>query len=611
LTKEGNGSLRLTKASHPSIKAPELPTSDLRQVGQDEVTTATGRLPATLLAIAIGVVLLGAVVTSAFAQAPVPPAGGILRDVERSLPARRLTSPEGVTIEVPDAPALSSVTDATRVAVRGYAVTGNTVFDAATLQAVIADRIGTLSLADLRRTADELAIYYRARGYLLARAYLPEQEIGEGIVTIAMLEGRYDGITTTGRTRLSGQRAQRLLTHAICAEGDCSGALINREPLERGLLVLNDTPGAQAAARLSPGEYTGSSTLGTQLAEDQLVSGYTQLDNSGSYYSGVARLLGTLWINSPAGIGDQLTLQGMAAGRHGNLDYATVGYGVPLGYRGTRFAIRGSSLRYELGERYDILNAHGTVRSSDVALFHPFARSLGKNLYGSFTYGQRRFHDEAETVGVAARRSVSDRAELALNGDFVGESFGMRATSTVSLLFSSGDLELDATLGAVDSVTTRSAGRYGKWMAGYSRLQPLFSRSSVFVRIAGQLTSDNLDSYEKFALGGPDSVRAYPASDTLVDEAVLYSVEWRRRFGNGARMLEGVLFYDRAHGNFNAAPWDSSANHVRLNGTGIGVNWSVNDRVTLRSTVARRGDRPMTAAPDDDYQYNLVWNMAF
>jgi hypothetical protein len=33
--------------------------------------------------------------------------------------------------------------------------------------------------------------------------------------------------------------------------------------------------------------------------------------------------------------------------------------------------------------------------------------------------------------------------------------------------------------------------------------------------------------------------------------------------------------------------------------------------VTLRSTMAHRGDRPMTAAPDDNYQYNLVWNMAF
>jgi hypothetical protein len=47
-----------------------------------------------------------------------------------------------------------------------------------------------------------------------------------------------------------------------------------------------------------------------------------------------------------------------------------------------------------------------------------------------------------------------------------------------------------------------------------------------------------------------------------------------------------------------------------MNRAGIGVNWSVNDDVTLRSTVAHRGDRSMTAAPDDDYQYNLVWNVA-
>jgi hemolysin activation/secretion protein len=555
----------------------------------------------------VAFLLLGAAFTTALAQAQVPPAGAILRDVERTLPSRQVSTPDGVSIEVPDAPALSSAADTTQVVVRGYRIVGNTVFDASTLEAAVANLIGQLSLTEIQQAADEIAFHYRERGYLLTRAYLPQQEIEEGIVTIAVLEGRYDEIATTGRARLSDKRAQRTLTHAMCDRGDCSGELVSRAPLERGLLLLNDTPGAQAAARLSPGEHTGSSTLSTQLAEDRLVSGYSQLDNSGSYYSGVARLLGTLWINSPTGIGDQLTLQGMMAGHHGNLGYATAGYGVPVGYRGTRLAVRGSRLRYALGEQYEILDAHGTVRSADVALFHPLARSFRRNFYGSLTYGKRRFHDEAETVGLDTRRSISDRAELGVNGDF-----GLGARNTMSVLYSTGELELDTTLAVVDAVTTHSAGHYDKWMLSYSRLQPLFGRSSLFARISGQLTSDNLDSYEKFALGGPDSVRAYPSSDTLVDEAVLYTVEWRQRFGNGTRMLDGVLFYDRAHGNFNASPWDgTAANHVKSDGIGIGLNWAVNERATLRSTLARRGDRPITAAPDDDYQYNLVWNMAF
>jgi hemolysin activation/secretion protein len=380
------------------------------------------------LSIAAGVMLLGVAGTAALAQAPPPQAGGILREVERSLPTRQITAPDGARIEMPDAPALTSVPDTASVSVRSYRITGNTVFDEGTLRGAIADRLGNLSLLQLRSAADELALYYRERGYLLARAYLPEQQIDDGVVTIAVLEGRYDDIATVGQARLSDQRVQRTLTRAMCAEDDCSGALISRQPLERGLLLLNDTPGAQAAARLSPGEFTGSSTLSAQVNADRLLSGYTQFDNGGSYYSGVTRLLGTLWLNSPAGIGDQLTLQGMAAGHHGELGYATVGYGVPLGYRGTRLAIRGSSLRYELGEQYEILNAHGIVRSADIALFHPFARSLGKNLYGSLTYGNRGFHDEAETVGVDTRRRISDRVELAVNGDF-----GLTTRNTVAL----------------------------------------------------------------------------------------------------------------------------------------------------------------------------------
>jgi hemolysin activation/secretion protein len=549
--------------------------------------------------------------SSVLAQTPAP--GGILRDLERSLPTQPITAPDGAKIDIPDAPALSAASGNSRVTVRSYRITGNTAFEESALQALIASRVGELSLAELSSAANELTAHYRAHGYPLARAYLPQQEIQDGVITIAVLEGRYDQIATRSSARLSDQRVARTLQSAMCKAGEhCEGALVDRKPLERGLMLLNDTPGAQAAARLSPGIAVGTSTLSVEADADRLASGAVQLDNSGNYYSGVVRAIGTLWINSPAHIGDQITAQAVASAIHGDLYYGSLGYGVPLGYSGMRFSLRGSYLNYELGDRYSSLDAHGTVKSGDAGLFYPFIRSRAANLSGSVTFGERRFNDSADAIDTDDERRIKGRTDFGLNGDFRDELFGVPALNTASFVYTTGKLHLDRVLAAVDDLSARSAGRYNKWGVSYSRLQAIAGRASVYLRAAAQGTSHNLDSYEKFALGGPDSVRAYPPGETLADEAALYTVELRQGFPvTWARSLEGTLFYDRARGDLNSDPWAATPNRATLSGVGAGLNCALTDRMTLRSSIAFRGNRRATAAPDSSYQYTLSLNTVF
>jgi hemolysin activation/secretion protein len=555
------------------------------------------------------VVCLAGLCSSALAQQAAPPSPGqILRDVERSLPSRPMSAPEGGNIEIPEAPAATAESVNHQLLVRGYHVAGNTVFDEKTLVGLISDRTGSLSLADLQATAEELTRYYRAHGYLVARAYLPQQQIKDGIVTLAVLEGRYDKTDTHSRARVSDERVRHTVGSATCPSGNqCQGALINRDSLERGLLVLNDTPGVHAAARLSPGAETGTSSLDLDVSPQPLLSGSVLLDSNGDYYTGSLRGGANLWVNSPAGIGDQLSLQGVGSVIHGHLGYGALGYSVPLGYSGLRLGVRGWDMYYKLGNTYSVLGAHGIAYGADATLTYPFIRSQSANLYGTLSYGERRFHDYADTVGLSDRRRISGRVEAGLNGDFQDELFAAPGYSSYSVTYAEGRVGLDSTLSLVDALTAHTAGHYDKVTVALSRLQSIFSRSALYVRMLGQSASKNLDSYEKFALGGADAVRAYPAGDTLTDKAILYTVEWRQRLGqvlNGS--VDGIVFYDHATGHLNATPWQLGSNSVTLHGPGGGFNWALSQQVMLRSYVAFRGHRQWTAAPDHGVQYGLV-----
>jgi acetyl/propionyl-CoA carboxylase alpha subunit len=72
---------------------------------------------------------------------------------------------------------------------RDLQVTGNTIYKAEVLEALARPDEGKeLNLEQLKAVAARVTEYYRERGYILAYAYLPPQDVREGVIEIAILE---------------------------------------------------------------------------------------------------------------------------------------------------------------------------------------------------------------------------------------------------------------------------------------------------------------------------------------------------------------------------------------------------------------------------------------
>ncbi|WP_370589173.1 POTRA domain-containing protein, partial [Pseudomonas tolaasii] len=81
-------------------------------------------------------------------------------------------------------------TSTLQLQVRRFVVKGNRELSDAQLQAALQPYVGkTLGLDGLRDAAAQVTALYRARGYLVARAYLPAQDIQNGQVTVGISEG--------------------------------------------------------------------------------------------------------------------------------------------------------------------------------------------------------------------------------------------------------------------------------------------------------------------------------------------------------------------------------------------------------------------------------------
>ncbi|WP_218832196.1 POTRA domain-containing protein, partial [Enterococcus faecalis] len=123
------------------------------------------------------------------------------------VPALPKPSPD-IRIERPDVDTGAAPAGQEKIVVNSLAFNGATAFSEAQLRDVAGFVSGNaLTLADLRGIAAKVADYYRQQGYFVAQAYLPAQEVNDGRVTVAVVEGRYGAISLRNQSRLSNQVA--------------------------------------------------------------------------------------------------------------------------------------------------------------------------------------------------------------------------------------------------------------------------------------------------------------------------------------------------------------------------------------------------------------------
>ena len=153
-------------------------------------------------------------------------------------------------------------------------------------------------------------------------------------------------------------------------------------------------------------------------------------------------------------------------------------------------------------------------------------RSRLQNLNLSATYEYKALEDEA--IGINLRDRELNNVILAMSGNRF-DSLGGGGVTDAMLALTMGELDLSGNRDDqfADRVSAGSDGSFNKLNLRVSRLQSLGASSpwTLFGGVSAQWASDNLDSSEKFLLGGPAGVRAYPVGEASGDQGWLATLE--------------------------------------------------------------------------------------
>jgi hemolysin activation/secretion protein len=389
--------------------------------------------------------------------------------------------------------------DVERVELRGVKL-----LNEAQLQQELRPELGCVGLEGLDRILQTVTLAYVDAGYIAARAYLPEQDIGDGELTVEVVEGRVAEIDIRINGTPSSSEAQMAFPGLI-------GRSLYIRDVEQGLDQINRLASFEATSELDAGGATGETILKIEAQRGRPFSFAVSADNRGATATGERTFGVNATFDNPLGLADRWTVSAKRSGEgHVVFDHdlplsrsLTLSGSVPYGYWTFGFEYAWSDYSTLLPGTLNPLESSGDSRSLTLSVERVIHRDqLSKT---SLALRLKRKDAVNELLGtvIDVNSRILDTAELEL---------------THGRPVLGGNLDLAVAvrqgLGARDRDGSAVEGGGDPWFslldasATFTRPVALGKAKATWVAsLRAQVTNDVLYGSEQFSLGGFSSVR--------------------------------------------------------------------------------------------------------
>ena len=435
--------------------------------------------------------------------------------------------------------------------------------------------------------AQAITRYYRSRGYFLARAYVPEQKVTNGIVKLKVVESFLEQVAFHGNTLYDDETMSILFDNLIDKP-------VYITDIESALYKLNDYPGLTASAVFGPGSTPGSAAIVMRTDETPSYN-LLSFDNYGSAYTGENRVLYNHSSNNLFGNADLLSFNLMATFAPANNQYADFTYLQPV-FK-SLFRVGGGARFnfFEVGEELEDLNINGESIIVNGFIDYKFLHTKLDQFSVVADLSLKSATSKIVNTVAAEDKLTVIRLDALYSGvDRWLWTASHQATASISVgladVLGSMDSEGNGISGRRSSDGVRAGGDFTKINLAYTRYQPTVSLQTLLIRFEAQFSSDLLTSLEQYPLGGPYNVRAYPIAEILVDNVIFTSFEYiltaspdiQHTWLNG---LQLSVYYDYASGDLNE-PLINEIGEATLSGIGLGIQVEPFNKFLVRIDLA-------------------------
>ena len=411
-----------------------------------------------------------------------------------------------------------------------------------------------ITLGMIEVVADTITRYYRERGFILAKAYIPKQHVRDGVVTITLMLGQLGEVEVKNNKHYSEKLIKRVFNSSLAKP-------VTNDAVEENLYLINDLPGLSVGGYFEAGSQVGDTKLNVNVNSEKKYDANVRLDNHGSKESGEYRAYTDFYLNNPLGIGDQLQLGVLASFNPENSLYGSVRYSLPIYTPRLSFSLGVSS--------NDFVTATADTASTDD--FEITGKSFVAD--GMFTYKLNRTRKKNNNIllGFAEIKSEVQYGNL-LNAGTEDKVRKIDATYQFDVLnekkriLHQGSITLtaaDFVMGAEEGQTESPAiFLFDYSMLSFVNMPFTENESKWIIRSAGQFSDAALSEVLQFGLAGPTRTRGFVINEFFADDAfflgsdLVFSGPSLGGYTIAGEKFEDVIqpfvFLDTAYGRNNA-----------------------------------------------------------
>ena len=447
-----------------------------------------------------------------------------------------------------------------------------------------------ITLGMIETVADTITRYYRERGFILAKAYIPQQQVRDGIVTLTILLGELGEVDVHNNKRYSTNSIKRVFKNDY-------GTPVTNDGVEEKLYLLNDLPGLSVQGYFEPGSQVGDTKFNVNVTGEQWYDASLRLDNHGAERSGKNRAFAQFQLHNPSTLGDQIDLSILQSYTPQNSTYGAFGYTIPVMSPRLKFSIGASSNDFALGSGNSELSSadsgfdmKGKSLVIDSSLRYQLKRSRVTNYSTELKVSQIESDLQIGDSDAGALNNTVRNIELSFDYDRLNEKKRVLQQASVSVISS------EFVKGGFDGQDKKAE----ILMLDYSRLSFLnvpFTKieSRLVLHFAGQYAGTSLGSVNQWGMGGPTRMRGFSINEYYADDAAYFGADWifkgpdfngYKIFGEKLEtVFQPFIFADIGYGTVHAFEEDDETGDTKAEladvGLGIKLNYTEHFRGNL------------------------------
>jgi hemolysin activation/secretion protein len=461
-----------------------------------------------------------------------------------------------------------------QIVVKSFDIVGSSVFSQSELtKAIKSYRNRPLTLSELFQVRSVITKLYTDQGYVNSGAYIPPQELNNGTVKIAILEGKLEDINVSGTERLTPRYITDRLKMAAGQPVDAESLLAALQLLRLDPLIDN------ISAELSAGIQPGTSLLDIKIKEADVFNLTTSFNNQKSPSIGSNQRSASFNHGNLLGIGDKFNFTFSNTEGSNSFDFA---YSLPFNAKnGTINAAYGSNANDVVEDPFNDLDIQSKSRYFEINLRQPLVLKPNQELALGLSFARSESETSLMNDGsLNLSRGADANGETKISAVRFVQEYVNRDEGKVLALRSQFSVGIDAFNATSNDDAPDST--FLAWRGQSQWVKRLDEDFLFLLRGDVQIAAGSLVPLEQFRIGGSNSARGYRQDLSLGDSGIFGSAELRvpiLRFRKIDGLVQIAPFFDIG------TLWntdDVEIANATLPSLGLGLNLAMGDQFNAR-----------------------------